>query len=388
MIRSTDRILVTHAGTLPRPADVTKALYAKAAGAKIDQDALTRNVRQTVADVVRKQAEVGIDSVNDGEISKANFTFYIRERLGGIALREVDPAKAPPRLDISGRDAIELPDYFAAGLGTFADSKPNQRIFCTGPLEYVGQAALKADLENFRAAVDKVNVPEAFLPAITPGTIEHWLNNEHYKDQESFLFAIAEALRPEYKAIVDTGFLLQIDDPDLPDGWQMYPEMTVKQYQDYAALRVAALNHALRDIPREKIRLHVCWGSAHGPHVQDIALQHIIDTILSVKASSYSIEASNPRHEHEWRVFENVKWSKDAVLIPGVIGHCTDVIEHPELVAQRLVRYAKLVGRENVMAGTDCGVGSRVGHSAICWAKLKAMAEGARLATKELWGRN
>lgn len=388
MIRSLDRILVTHAGTLPRPADVTKALYARANGAKIDENQLARNIRDVVGDVVRKQAACGIDSVNDGEISKANFTFYIRDRLGGIELREVDPAKAPPRLNISGRDERELPDYFAAGLGTFADSKPNQRLFCTKPLEYVGQAALKADLENFRAGLQGVGVAEAFLPAITPGTIEHWLNNQHYASQEDMVYGIAEALRPEYEAIVEAGFLLQIDDPDLPDGWQMYPDMTVAQYRDYAALRVAALNRALRNIPREKIRLHVCWGSAHGPHVQDIPLRDIIDIILSVKASSYSIEASNPRHEHEWEVFQGIKWPQDAVLIPGVIGHCTDVVEHPELVAQRLVRYAKLVGRENVMAGSDCGVGSRVGHSSICWAKLKAMAEGARLATKELWGRS
>ncbi len=388
MIKSADRILVTHAGTLPRPAEVTKALYARAAGAPVDEAALARSVREVVSDVVRKQAAYGIDSVNDGEISKANFTFYIRDRLGGITIREVDPAKAPPRLNISGRDEKELPDYFAAGLGTFADSKPNQRIFCTGALNYIGQAALKADLENFRAALGGVNVAEAFLPSITPGTIEHWLLNEHYADQEAFLFGIAEALRPEYEAIVEAGFLLQIDDPDLPDGWQMFPEMTVAQYRDYAALRVAALNHALRNIPREKIRLHVCWGSAHGPHVQDIPLRDIIDVILSVRASSYSIEASNPRHEHEWTVFETVKWPQDAVLIPGVIGHCTDVVEHPDLIAQRLVRYAKLVGRENVMAGSDCGVGSRVGHGSICWAKFKAMAEGARRATKELWGRN
>jgi 5-methyltetrahydropteroyltriglutamate--homocysteine methyltransferase len=385
MIKSEKRIMVTHAGTLPRPEDVTKLLYARAAGASVDANVVNGKVKDVVADVVRQQADIGIDSINDGEISKANFTFYIRERLSGITTRDVEPGKGPPRLNISGRDEIEFPTYFAKGLGTFSDANPNRRIFCSGKIDYTGATALKNDIDNFAAAVKKVSVPEAFLPSITPGTIEHWLNNEHYKSQEEFLFAIADALHTEYKAITDAGFLLQLDNPDLPDGWQMYPEMSVADYRKYAALRVEALNHALRDIPREKIRLHVCWGSAHGPHKHDIGLQHIIDIILSVKASSYSIEASNPAHEHEWRIFENVKFPKDAVLIPGVIGHCTDLIEHPELIAERLVRYAKIVGRENVMAGSDCGVGSRVGDSSICWGKFRAMVEGAQIATKQLW---
>ncbi len=387
MIKSNDRIKVTHAGTLPRPADLSKMLYARAAGAPVDKAELDAKVKAVVADVVKQQAACGIDSVNDGEISKANFTFYIRERLAGITQRDIDPEKGPPRLDISGRDVLEFPGYFKAGLGGFGDSNPKRRIFCSSALAYTGQESLKTDIANFKAALDRVKVEEAFLPSITPGTIEHWLINEHYANEEKFLFAIADALAVEYKAIVDAGFLLQLDNPDLPDGWQMYPNMTVADYRKYAELRVAALNHALRDIPREKIRLHVCWGSAHGPHKHDIPLREIVDVILSVKASSYSIEASNPAHEHEWKVFENVKWNPDAVLIPGVIGHCTDLIEHPELIAERLVRYAKIVGRENVMGGSDCGVGSRVGHGEICWGKFKAMAEGARIATKQLWGK-
>jgi len=386
MIKSEKRIMVTHAGTLPRPEEVTKLLYANAAGAPVDGKVLAGKVKDVVADVVRQQAEIGIDSINDGEISKANFTFYIRERLSGISTRDVEPGKAPPRLNISGRDEIEFPGYFAKGLGTFADANPNRRIFCSGKIDYTGMDALKADIANFSAAVKNVSVAEAFLPSITPGTIEHWLVNDHYKNEEEFLFAIADALNVEYKAITDAGFLLQLDNPDLPDGWQMYPQMSVDDYRKYAALRVEALNHALRDIPREKIRLHVCWGSAHGPHKHDIPLKDIADIVFSVKASSYSIEASNPAHEHEWRVFEHVKVPKDAVLIPGVIGHCTDLIENPALIAERLVRYAKLVGRENVMAGSDCGVGSRVGHGSICWGKFQAMVDGARLATKELWG--
>jgi 5-methyltetrahydropteroyltriglutamate--homocysteine methyltransferase len=255
------------------------------------------------------------------------------------------------------------------------------------PLKYAGQEALRADLENFKAALKGVEVSEAFLPANTPGTIEHWLRNDYYPDQEAFVYGIAEAMRVEYRAIVEAGFLLQIDDPDLPDGWQMYPQMSVAEYRRYATLRVEALNHALRGIPAEKVRLHVCWGSFHGPHQSDIPLKDIIDIIFRVRAGAYSIEASNPRHEHEWRVFEDVRLPEGAMLVPGVVGHCTDFVEHPALVAERLVRYAKLVGRENVMGGTDCGLGPRVGHARIAWAKLEALAEGARLATRQLWVR-
>ncbi|HYU13795.1 MAG TPA: epoxyalkane--coenzyme M transferase, partial [Stellaceae bacterium] len=253
--------------------------------------------------------------------------------------------------------------------------------------KYVGQAALREDIENLRAALESVTVQDTFLSANTPGTIEHWLRNEHYPNDEAFVYAIAEAMREEYTSIVNAGFLLQIDDPDLPDGWQMYPDMSVADYRRYATLRVEALNHALRDIPRGKIRLHVCWGSFHGTHQHDIPLRDIIDLIFRVNAGSYSIEASNPCHEHEWRIFEEVKLPEGATLVPGVIGHCSDFIEHPDLVAERLVRYARLVGRENVLAGTDCGLGTRVGHPSICWAKFAAMAEGARRATKILWGR-
>jgi len=246
---------------------------------------------------------------------------------------------------------------------------------------------LAEDLENFKASLAGVPVAGAFLNANTPGTIEHWLRNECYKTEEEFVYAIAEVMRVEYKAIVDAGFILQIDDPDLPDAWQMYPNMSVADYRKYATMRVDALNHALRDLPLDKITLHVCWGSFHGPHQNDIPLSDIIDIIFRVRASRYSIEASNPMHEHEWSVFERAKLPEGTVLIPGVVGHCTDFIEHPELVAQRLERYARLVGRENVMAGTDCGLGPRVGHPKICWAKLASMAQGARIASERLWAR-
>jgi 5-methyltetrahydropteroyltriglutamate--homocysteine methyltransferase len=388
-----DRILATHAGALPRSGDLRDLVIARSEGKPHDQAALARSLREEVAAVVKKQVECGIDSVNDGELSKNNFTYYVRERMGGLEIRTYAPGEGPTPLSITARDARLFPAYFGGRQGAFGRRAFNvSQAACVAPLKYAGQAALKADIENFRAALEKMkggnlHVEEAFLPANTPGTIEHWLKNDHYKSAEEFLFAIADAMHEEYKGIVDAGFLLQIDDPDLPDGWQMFPDMSVADYRKYAKLRVEALNHALRDIPRETIRLHVCWGSFHGPHQADIPLKDIADIIFSVRASSYSIEASNPVHEHEWHVFEEVKIPEGAVLIPGVVGHCTDFIEHPQAVADRLIRYANLVGKENVMAGTDCGLGHRVGHPDICWAKLESLAEGARLATKQLWGR-
>lgn len=390
MTRSASRILTTHAGSLPRSETLRELVIARADGKAYDKARLAAELRAGVQDVVRRQVACGLDSVNDGELGKTNFTNYVRERLAGFEAREA--GQGPRPLSIAGRDLKIFPEYFAAGgrgFGGFAGAGPSRsQVYCVAPLKYVGHEALHEELATFKAALVGVPVAEAFLPANTPGTIEHWLRNEHYPSDEAFLFGIADAMREEYRAIVDAGFLLQIDDPDLPDGWQMYPEMSVAEYRRYAELRVDALNHGLRDIPREKIRLHVCWGSFHGPHQSDIPLRDIIDIIFKVRAGSYSIEASNPRHEHEWRVFEEVKLPEGAALIPGVVGHCTDFIEHPELVAERLVRYAKLVGRDNVMAGTDCGLGPRVGHAKIAWAKLEALAEGARLASKQLWGRS
>jgi len=249
----------------------------------------------------------------------------------------------------------------------------------------VGRAGAEQDIRNLLAAVQGLDV-EPWLPAITPGTVEHWLWNDYYKSDEEFLFAIADVMHEEYKLIADSGVMLQLDDPDLPDGWQMYPEMSVADYRKYAAVRVEALNHAVRDIPADRIRFHTCWGSSHGPHKNDIPLRDIVDLVLSVKAECVSIEASNARHEHDWTVWESVRLPAGKSLMPGVVGHSSDLIEDPELVAERLVRYAGLVGRENVIAGTDCGLGQRVGHPEIAWAKLAASAEGARLASKQLWG--
>jgi len=388
MSRGTDRILTTHAGSLPRSAELREAIYARAEGRPYDKAALAARLRSEVAEVVRKQIACGVDGVNDGELGKTNFTNYARERLSGFEARQYKPGEGPEPLSIAGRERIKFPEYYTGKNIGFAIRGPSMsQVFCVAPLKYVGQAALKEDLENFRAALQGVKVEEAFLSANTPGTIEHWLRNDHYPSDEAFVYAIAEAMREEYAAIVNAGFLLQIDDPDLPDGWQMYPDMSVAEYRKYAALRVEALNHALRDIPKEKVRLHVCWGSFHGTHAHDIPLEDIADLIFQVRAGSFSIEASNPCHEHEWRVFEKVRLPEGAALIPGVVGHFSDFIEHPELIAERLVRYANLVGRENVMAGTDCGLGPRVGHGTIAWAKLEALAEGARRATKQLWSR-
>jgi 5-methyltetrahydropteroyltriglutamate--homocysteine methyltransferase len=382
MLYSTDRIMTTHAGSLPRPADLRDMVLAKANGAPHDAAALAARLRSAVADTVRQQVECGLDSVNDGELSKTNFTDYVRWRIAGYVAR---PSAGVRRLSITARDETKFPGYFEVNPRSRPAGPPSMPV-CVEPLRYVGQADLQADLANFKAALAAVDAVEGFLPANTPGTIEHWMANEYYRTDEEFLFAIAEVMREEYRAIVDAGFLLQIDDPDLPDGWNCLPEITLPDYRRYAAMRVEALNHALAGIPKEKVRLHVCWGSHHGPHHDDIPLRDIIDLIFRVTAGSYSIEASNPCHEHEWRVFEEVRLPEGATLVPGVVGHCTDFIEHPDLVAERLVRYARLVGRENVLAGTDCGIGTRVGHPSICWAKFAALVEGARRATKLLWG--
>jgi len=384
MIRSTDRILTMHAGTLPRPDDLRAMVVAKETGQPYDEAQFTQRVQAVIKENVRLQIESGIDSINDGEVSKLTFTSYISDRIGGIEKRK--PSDGPAPFGINGRDTKEFNEYFI-NKGGFTGLGSNPSYFVTGPITYTGQAAIQADIDNFKAGLEGSIPEETFLPAITPGTMEHWLANEHYKTDEEYLFALADALHVEYKSIVDAGFLLQIDDPDLPDAWQMHPEMTVKDYQKFADLRVDALNHAIGDIPEEKVRFHTCWGSYKGPHKYDVPLRDMVDLILKVKAVGYSIEASNPMHEHEWTVWKDVKLPDGKVLIPGVIGHASDFIEHPELVAQRLVRYANIVGKENIMAGTDCGIGSRVGHAKICWAKFEAMAEGARIATKELWGK-
>jgi 5-methyltetrahydropteroyltriglutamate--homocysteine methyltransferase len=382
MKRSTDRILVTHQGTLPRPDDLREMMRARSYGQPYDDQALAARTRSAVADGVRRQIEAGVDCINDGELSKTSFSDYVSDRFAGIESTP-EPYVSP----ISGRDIRDFPEYFAAG-GAFGRRVGFRRVVfsCTGPLRYVGRASVQADVENFKAALQGLQAEEAYLPAVAPGSIEHWLKNAYYPTEEAFLYAIADAMHEEYQAIVDAGFVLQIDDPDLPDGWQVHPDLSVAEYRKVAEVRTAALNHGLRGIPPDRVRFHMCWGSYHGPHRHDLPLRDFVDIVLQARVGAYSIEAANPRHEHEWRVWEDVKLPEGKLLIPGVVGHHSDFIEHPELVAERLVRYARLVGRENVIAGTDCGLGTRVGHASICWAKFEAMVEGARLATKELWG--
>jgi 5-methyltetrahydropteroyltriglutamate--homocysteine methyltransferase len=396
MRRSTERIVVSHAGVLPRPEGLQR-LFDAGPGA---QEAFAAELPGAVADVVARQVAAGVDIVNDGEISKRGlFIGYIRDRMTGFSLVTVPTAEFRPRhAPVWGRDLRDFPGFYAEGHGGFGslslasigfggageDASVTEYV-CTEPLRYAGAAAVNADIDRLTAAAAAHGV-RAFLPAITPGTVEHWLRNEYYPDDETFLGAIADVLHEEYQAITDAGLVLQVDDPDLPDAWQMFPDMTVPEYRKYAALRVEALNHALRGIPAGQVRHHICWGSHHGPHRDDIPLRDIVDLFLSVPAGCYSVEAANPRHEHEWTVWEDVRLPDGATLMPGVVGHSTDIIEHPELVAQRLTRYARLVGTENVIAGTDCGLGNRVSHPEIVWAKLEDLAAGARLASAALAG--
>ena len=378
---SRERILTTHAGSLARPDDLRDMLIARDEGRPCDGRALAARVRGAVREVVHHQISAGLDIVNDGEQSKRNFTTYARARLGGVEARPLAPGERVLAM-IYGRDAAEFPEYFA-GRGNLA----GREAVCSGPLTYVGGDAVRMDLDNFTAALAGAEVTEAFLPAVAPGTIEHWLRNEYYASDEAYLSAIADAMKVEYEAIVRAGFSSRSTIPTWRTAGRSSREMSVPEYRKFAALRIEALNHALRDIPAERVRFHMCWGSYHGPHTHDLPLRDLVDLVLAVRAQGYSIEASNPRHDHEWRVWEEVPLPDDKILIPGVVGHASDFVEHPELVAERLVKYARLVGRERVIAGTDCGLGPRVGHPRIAWAKFAALVEGARLATQQLWPR-
>jgi 5-methyltetrahydropteroyltriglutamate--homocysteine methyltransferase len=381
--RSEQRILVTHQGTLPREQDLREMVVAKESGESHDEAALNARIKSAVNTLVDRQIQAGIDYVNDGEQSKSGFQYYARLRLSGHEVRQLAPGEGPPPLNTSARDRNQYKGFFARG-----GARPFSRSqsFVTGPLTYIGQEAVSQDIANLKAAIGGKDVSEGLLMCVAPGTIEHWMHNEYYNSQEDFLFALADAMNEEYKTIAEAGLIVHIDDPDLADGWQVWPEMIIPEYRKYAEVRVEALNRALKGIPSESVILHVCWGSFHNPHTNDLPLSDLIDLFFKVNSQGVSIEQANPMHEWEWEVFEKTKLPQGKILIPGVVGHNTDVVEHPRLVAQRLVRYANLVGRENVIAGTDCGIGSRVGHGEIAWAKLDALGEGARIASKELWG--
>jgi 5-methyltetrahydropteroyltriglutamate--homocysteine methyltransferase len=385
MKRSTDRILTTHAGSLPRPDDLLAMGEAMKDRRLVNAAAYEARLAQAVDVVVREQVERGIDIVDDGEFGKPGFVAYVSERLSGF---EVDPRRSGRNPWESSREVLAFPDYYAE---TAAAASYPVRMMCTGPIAYRGHEQLQRDIANFRAALGAVTVEEAFMPAASPATVEAWHRNAYYDCELTYLFAIADALHEEYRAIVDAGFLLQIDDPGLLTFWHLRPDIHVSHRIDWARFQIHALNHALRDIPKEKIRFHTCCGRNIGPRVHDTELNEFVvdELILQVHAGAFSFEAANPRHEHEWQTWERVKLPAGAVLVPGVISNSTVLVEHPELVAQRICRFAKMVGRENVIAGSDCGfanfANSREIHPSIVWAKLKALAEGARIATKKLF---
>jgi 5-methyltetrahydropteroyltriglutamate--homocysteine methyltransferase len=381
MKHSTERILTTHAGSLPRPADLLSVLESSGARA-LDAADNAAKLRAAVRDVVHKQTELGIDVIDDGEYGKPSFVSYINERLGGY---EIDTQAGPRNQWMTSREGRSFPEFY----GQTHPASTHTHMICTGPIKYKGHAQLKRDIDNFKAALGGVKAVEAFMPAISPSNIEDWQKNAYYKSQEEYIFAVAEAMREEYQAIVDAGLLVQIDDPRLVTYYIIHPEASIADCRKWAEVRVEALNHALRDIPPEKIRFHTCYGINMGPRIHDMELKDIVDIILKIRAGAYSFEAANPRHEHEWKVWKNVKLPDGKILIPGVISHSTILVEHPELIAERIVRFASIVGRENVIAGSDCGfatfAGSKEVHPSIVWAKFKALAEGARIASKELW---
>ncbi|MFQ5850326.1 MAG: methionine synthase [Candidatus Binatia bacterium] len=388
MKRSTDRILTTFAGSLARPPDLLEMMQAKETGQPYDQEAYTGRVRSAVADVVRKQVEAGVDIVCDGEQGKPGFFAYVSERLTGFEPRETTLPAGPW---VGSREALAFPEYYQwyARQRGGSVAAPFGMV-CTGPITYKGQAALQTDIENLKAALQGLKAEQVFMPAISPTNIEGPRRNEYYPTQEAYLYAIADAMREEYHSIVDAGFLLQIDDPRLVSYYGSHPGESLEQCLKWAELRVEVLNHALSDIAPENVRFHTCYGINIGPRVHEVTLKEVVHLLLKINAGAYSFEAANPRHEHEWHVWESVKLPEGKVLIPGVISHTTNLVEHPELVAERIVRYASLVGREHVIAGSDCGFSSQATtepevHPTVVWAKFQAMAEGARLATKQLW---
>ena len=391
MKQSAERILTTHVGSLPRPPDLLEMIQAKERGEPIDSGAFADRVKSTVAEVVRRQADAGIDIVADGEMGRFGFIPYVNERLTGLEPR---PNPASEGTWARSREHLAFPEYYAwaAQMPGAAGGAQRNRWVCTGPIAYKGQEALARDIDNLKAALGQVRSEEAFMPAVSPAQLAGWNRNEFYKTDEEFRVAVADALHEEYKAIVDAGLVVQIDDPQLASHYTTHPELDIAQCRNVAAATVELLNHALTGIPPEQVRYHTCYGINMGPRVHDLELKHIVDIMLGINAGAYSFEAGNPRHEHEWRVWEDVKLPEGKVLIPGVITHGSNFVEHPEAIAQRIARFAQAAGRENVIAGADCGFASFSTtcevHPTVVWAKLAALGEGARLAWQELWGRD
>jgi 5-methyltetrahydropteroyltriglutamate--homocysteine methyltransferase len=380
MQRSRDRFLTTHAGSLPRPDDLIRMMYAKEEGVPVDAAALAARVSEAVAEVVRRQAEAGVDLINDGEMSKPSYATYIKDRLNGFGG--------------TGNTFVyqDLADFPKLQQRVFGDPGRSRRKTpaCNAPISVRDKQASVTDAENLKAALAQVKAAGGFMSAASPGVVSLFFRNDHYKDFETYIYAIADAMRHEYETVAKAGLVLQIDCPDLGMGRHIqYADLSTADFRRRAALHVEALNHALANIPTEQLRMHVCWGNYEGPHHRDVPFSEVIDIVFKGKPAAISFEAANPRHAHEWTLFEKVKLPDGKVLIPGVIESKSNFIEHPDLIAQRIGRYAKLVGRENVIAGSDCGFGTRVGQAAVdpdvVFAKLKAMADGAAIATKQFW---
>ena len=392
MRRSSERILTTHVGSLIRPQSLLPLIGAKQSGQPYDRELYSKRLAESVAEVVAQQAAAGIDVPSDGEFGKSiSWSQYALERLSGFERR---PVAAGASRFARGADRTRFAEFYveldaASGPPATAGASAGEAV-CVAPIRYTGQAEVQRDIANFKAALARAGVAEGFLPVAAPASVIPDRRNEHYPSDEQMLEAIADAMRTEYRAIVDAGLLLQLDDARAAVTYdRMVPPASFADYRSWLERQVEAINRATEGIPSDRIRYHVCWGSWPGPHTSDVPLKDIVDLVLRVRAGAYLIEAANPRHEHEWRVWEKARLPEGAVLVPGVISHATNVVEHPELVAERIVRFARLVGRENVIAGTDCGFAQgpfhRRVHPSIMWAKLEALAEGARLASRELW---
>lgn len=380
MKRSTERFLTTHTGSLPRPEDLIRTMYAKEEGVPVDPAALSAKVRAAVADVVKKQSDAGVDLINDGELSKPSYATYIKDRLNGFGG--------------TGNTFVyqDLAEFPALEKKVFGDPGRSRRKTpaCNGPISVRDPEAVREDVENLKAALSGVKHVEGFMSAASPGVVSLFFRNDHYKDFETYIYAIADAMRDEYETVANAGFVLQFDCPDLGMGRHIqYADLDLKEFRKRITIHIEALNYAVKNIPAEKLRMHLCWGNYEGPHHRDVPLADIVDIVFMAKPQALSLEGANPRHAHEYTVFDAVKLPDGKVLIPGVLESKANFIEHPELIAQRIGRYAERVGRENVMAGSDCGYGTWVGQAAVdpqvVWAKMAAMAEGARIATKRFW---
>lgn len=390
MKKSTDRIRTTHTGSIPRPKEIFDFMKARFSGAAIDQAAFEKALTRNVADIVKRQVDSGIDTVNDGECGKPSFNAYVAERLSGFEGR-IPPGGIPVPtgpMGIGGRDALQFPDYYKNVLenNPFVNVIRIAPQFCVGAIAYVGQDKVKRDIANLKAAMQAAGADEGFLPASSPIPAHP---NEHYKSEEDYVTAYGEAMREEYKAIVDAGLLLQIDDPRLVSSWDGMNKATLPEYRKWIEKRIEHINHALRGLPWDRIRFHTCYGVNFGPRESDLQLADVLDLLFRINAGSYSFEAANPRHEHEWRVPQKVKIPDGKILIPGIVTHSNAMVEHPEVVADRIERWAKSAGRENIMVGNDCGFQSTAGNTEIpgtvAWAKLVALGDGAKLASRRLW---